>query len=67
MENEELLESSEATDHPQYDLDKVYLFTEFPDKISGRCDNCNKAHFESSIKDGAFLRKCRNYGMKKAI
>ncbi|MED4455920.1 hypothetical protein [Metabacillus fastidiosus] len=67
MENEELLESNEQPDIPQYDLDKVYLFTEFPDKISGRCDNCNKAHFASSIKNGSFLRKCTNCGMTKSI
>ncbi|MGG3798972.1 hypothetical protein [Metabacillus fastidiosus] len=67
MENEELLKLNEHPDIPHYDLDKVYLFTEFPDKISGRCDNCNNAHFESSIKEGALLRKCRNCGMKKII
>ncbi|MEC2074572.1 hypothetical protein [Metabacillus fastidiosus] len=67
MENEEVLESNETIGHPQYDLDKVYLFTEFPDKISGRCDNFNKAHFASSIKNGSYLRKCTNCGMTKRI
>ncbi|MED4400320.1 hypothetical protein [Metabacillus fastidiosus] len=67
MENEELLESNEQSDSLQYDLNKVYLYTELPDKSSGRCDNCDKAHFENSVKKGVFLRQCRNCGMKKII
>ncbi|MED4456363.1 hypothetical protein [Metabacillus fastidiosus] len=44
MENEELLKLNEHPDISKYDLDKVYLFTEFPDKSSSRCDNYDKAH-----------------------
>lgn len=49
------------------DLSKIYNYIEYPDKISGRCDNCNQAHFDSSIKNGIFIRKCSNCGMKKSI
>ena len=31
-------------------LDKVYDYAEYPDKVSGRCDNCNSAYFKSSVK-----------------
>jgi len=48
----------------EIDLDKVY---EYPDKVSGRCDNCNSAYFKSSVKGGVFLRECRDCGMKKSI
>ncbi|WP_436668800.1 hypothetical protein [Priestia megaterium] len=51
----------------EIDLDKVYDYVEFPDKVSGRCDNCNSAYFKSSVKDGVFLRECRDWGMKKSI
>lgn len=49
------------------DLEKVYTYLEFPDKVSGRCDNCGRAHFISSVKDYIFLRECSNCGMKKSI
>lgn len=49
------------------DLTKVYDFKEFPDKQSGRCDNCGNAHFKSSIHGGEFLRECRKCGLKKII
>jgi len=49
------------------DLDKVYSYNEYPDKRSGRCDNCNSAQFKNSIKGGIFLRECRQCGMKKSI
>ncbi|WP_423251453.1 hypothetical protein [Priestia megaterium] len=48
-------------------LTKVYEYAEFPDKVSGRCDNCNSAYFKSSVKGGVFLRECRQCGMKKSI
>ncbi|MGG3798591.1 hypothetical protein [Metabacillus fastidiosus] len=67
MENEELLKLNEHPDISKYDLDEVYLFTEFPDKSSSRCNNCDKAHFENSVKNSLFLRQCRNCGMKKVI
>jgi hypothetical protein len=51
----------------QYDLTKVYNYKEFPDKISGRCDNCGNTSFKSSVKDFIFIRECRNCGMKKSI
>ncbi|MBT2759039.1 hypothetical protein J7E71_24515 [Mesobacillus foraminis] len=52
---------------PEYDLEKVYDYNEFPDKISGRCDNCGNALFNSSVKDYVYLRECRQCGMKKRI
>jgi hypothetical protein len=51
----------------EIDLDKVYAYVEFPDKISGRCGSYNSAYFKSSIKGGVFLRECRDCGMKKSI
>jgi len=33
----------------EINLDKVYDYVEFPDKISGRCGNCNSAYFKSSV------------------
>ncbi|MBU8590089.1 hypothetical protein Q8G31_24980 [Priestia megaterium] len=48
-------------------LDKVYDYAEYPDKVSGRCDNCNSAYFKSSVKAGVFLRECRDCRMKKSI
>ncbi|KAB2439800.1 hypothetical protein F8163_27640 [Bacillus luti] len=50
-----------------YDLSKIYTYKEFPDKISGRCDNCGNTAFKSSVKDFIFLRECRHCGMKKII
>ncbi|WP_169787420.1 hypothetical protein [Sporosarcina globispora] len=55
------------TDQPEYDFDKVYDYQDFPDKASGRCDNCGKAHFKSSVKDYVFIRECSNCGLKKSI
>ena len=49
------------------DLDKVYDYNEYPDKKSGRCDNCDAADFKNSVKSGVFLRECRRCGMKKSI
>lgn len=49
------------------DLDVVYDYKAYPDKINGRCDRCNHALFESSVKNGVFIRKCRNCGVKKSI
>ncbi|WP_420271227.1 hypothetical protein [Bacillus paramycoides] len=40
---------------------------EFPDKISGRCDNCDNTAFKSSVKDFIFLREYRQCGIKKII
>lgn len=59
--------SNKTKENKNYDLTIVYNYKEHPDIISGRCDNCNTAHFESSVKDGVFLRKCRKCGMKKSI
>lgn len=49
------------------DVSNTYDFKQFPDKVSGRCDNCNEASFKSSVEGGKFLRECRNCGMKKLI
>ncbi|MGC9933798.1 hypothetical protein [Priestia aryabhattai] len=46
----------------EIDPDKVYDYAEFPDKVSGRCDNCNLAYFKSSVTGGVFLRECRECG-----
>jgi len=50
-----------------YDTSIVYEYRKYPDVISGRCDNCGHARFESSVKNYIFLRKCRNCGMTKSI
>ena len=52
----------EENQQPEMDLDKMYDYAEFPDKVSGRCDNCNSSYFKSSVKDGVFLRECRERG-----
>ncbi|MES5849399.1 MULTISPECIES: hypothetical protein [Bacillales] len=58
----------ENKEHEQkYDLSKIYTYTELPDKISGRCDNCGNTAFKSSVKDFIYLRECRKCGMKKSI
>lgn len=54
-------------DEKSYNLDIVYDYKEFPDKISGRCDNCNNSLFKSSVKNFIFLRECSQCGMKKSI
>lgn len=51
----------------EIDLSITYDFRQKPDKVSGRCDNCNGASFKSSVGAGKFLRECRNCGMKKLI
>ncbi|PFM97769.1 hypothetical protein [Bacillus cereus] len=51
----------------KYDLSKIYTYTEHPDKISGRCDNCGNTSFKSSVKNFIYLRECRKCGMKKSI
>ncbi|WP_307475446.1 hypothetical protein [Cytobacillus purgationiresistens] len=50
-----------------YDTNKIYDISEYPDVKSGRCDNCDSSHFKSKIGDGKFLRECRKCGMKKLI
>lgn len=58
----------ENKEHEQkYDLSKIYSYTEHPDKISGRCDNCGNSAFKSSVKNFIYLRECRKCGMKKSI
>ncbi|MEI4713491.1 hypothetical protein WAG12_26340 [Bacillus cereus] len=58
----------ENKEHEQkYDLNKIYSYTEHPDKISGRCDNCGNTAFKSSVKNFIYLRECRKCGMKKSI
>ncbi len=58
----------EKKEHEQkYDLNKIYTYTEHPDKISGRCDNCGNTAFKSSVKNFIYLRECRKCGMKKSI
>ncbi|KXY32646.1 hypothetical protein AT267_02160 [Bacillus cereus] len=51
----------------KYDLSKIYTYTELPDKISGRCDNCGNTAFKSSVKNFIYLRECRKCGMKKRV
>ncbi|MGM7685259.1 hypothetical protein ACSVDA_24445 [Cytobacillus sp. Hm23] len=55
------------TENTEIDLNKVYDYKEFPDKSSGRCDNCDSTSFTSSAKDYVFIRECNNCGMKKSI
>jgi hypothetical protein len=52
----------EAKEQQEIDFDKVYDYAEFPDKVSGRCHNCNSAYFKCSVKSGVFLRECRECG-----
>jgi len=49
------------------DVTKIYEYADLPDKIAGRCDNCDSVKFKSSVKGGKFLRECTNCGMKKNI
>ncbi|NHM31897.1 hypothetical protein [Neobacillus terrae] len=51
----------------EIDVNIVYDFKEFPDKNSGRCDKCGNTLFKSSVKNGIFMRECRQCGMKKSI
>jgi len=57
----------EEKQQQEIDLTKVYDYAEYPDKQSGRCDNCDSADFKNSVKGGVFLRQCRKCGMKKSI
>lgn len=63
------MEQDNQWDHSEdkYDLTKIYDYKEFPDKNSGRCDNCGNTLFKSSVKDFVFIRECRKCGMKKSI
>ncbi|WP_338471983.1 hypothetical protein R4Z10_04245 [Niallia sp. XMNu-256] len=58
---------SEDTSNKEYDFSIVYDYKKYPDKISGRCDNCGHSHFKSTVKDFVFIRECRNCGLKKSI
>lgn len=49
------------------DTSIVYNYSEYPDVVSGRCDNCGNAQFKSSVSNYVYLRECRNCGMKKTI
>nr|WP_080754508.1 MULTISPECIES: hypothetical protein [Priestia] len=49
------------------DVTKVYEYTDLPDKISCRCDNCGNVKFKSSVGGEKFLRECTSCGMKKNI
>lgn len=44
----------------EIDLDKVYDYADCPDKVSGRCDNCNSPYFKSSVKGGIFYANVGN-------
>jgi len=48
-------------DKQECDLNIVYDYKEYPDKVAGRCDNCEKTL------DNIFLREYRKCGMKKSI
>lgn len=50
-----------------YNTEIIYDFKEYPDKVSGRCDNCDSTSFKSSVSHGVFLRECKKCGMKKSI
>ncbi|MGA5691487.1 hypothetical protein [Cytobacillus pseudoceanisediminis] len=58
---------TDINQNSELDFTKVYSYIEFPDKVSGRCDNCGLAHFKSSVKDYVFIRECSNCGLKKSI
>ncbi len=62
-----ILLTSEGDTMEQFDKDKIYDYSEYPDKNAGRCDQCNNSHFENSIKNGKLFRKCRQCGMTKSI
>jgi hypothetical protein len=51
----------------EYNTEIIYDFREYPDKVSGRCDNCGSTSFKSSVSHGVFLRECKNCSMKKSI
>ncbi|MGE7880134.1 hypothetical protein [Peribacillus muralis] len=56
-----------SEENKSYDTSIVYVYEDYPDIKSGRCDNCDKAQFKSSVKDFVYIRECRNCGMKKSI
>lgn len=62
-----ILSKDTSNQEYKYDTTIVYDYKEYPDKISGRCDNCGHSHFKSTVKDFVFIRECRNCGMKKII
>ncbi|MDM5214746.1 hypothetical protein QUF94_25580 [Peribacillus sp. NJ4] len=35
----------------EYDSIIIYDYEDYPDIVSGRCDNCGKAQFESAVKN----------------
>ncbi|MFD0049723.1 hypothetical protein ACFVHQ_10385 [Actinomycetes bacterium NPDC127524] len=59
--------TEEAEEFNGVDTSVIYDYSDYPDAISGRCDNCNNATFKSSVKDFVFIRECRTCGMKKSI
>lgn len=61
------MEEKQETKTNGYDTSIIYDFKEYPDKVSGRCDNCGSTSFKSSVSHGVFLRECKNCGMKKSI
>ncbi|WP_221413061.1 S9 family peptidase [Peribacillus simplex] len=60
--SEEILEEKK-----EYDTIIIYDYEDYPDIVSGRCDNCGKAQFESSVKNYVYIRKCKECGRKKSI
>ncbi|MFS0781666.1 hypothetical protein [Bacillus sp. 1P06AnD] len=59
---------AESSNEPiKYDIEKIYDYNEYPDKVSGRCDNCGEANFKSSVHNYVYVRECRKCGMKKSI
>ncbi|QSF98322.1 hypothetical protein DI291_0240 [Bacillus paralicheniformis] len=50
-----------------YDMTIVYDYKEYSDVHYGGCDNCDYTMFKFRVKDGVFLRECRQFGMKKSI
>ena len=59
--------SEDEKEYKGIDTSIVYDYKDYPDEVSGRCDNCGNAQFESSVKNFTFLRKCRECGMTKSI
>lgn len=49
------------------DVTKVYEYSEMPDEMGGRCDNCGGVKFKGSVDNGKILRECTNCPMKKNI
>ncbi|USL39634.1 hypothetical protein [Priestia megaterium] len=41
----------------EINLNKVYDYAKYSDKVRGRCDNYNSAYFKSSVKGGAFFTR----------